>query len=97
RIEHHLHHVRIYERGLVADRVRRRGDARQALAHERRSDLLDQARLDQRLVALDVDHDFLRPQTESRGRLRDTVRARWMAWARHERAVPVPLDRLPDA
>ena len=76
-VEHDLDGVGIEELVRVADRVARRGDGRFRRVLEQGCDRADQPRLDERLVALHVDHHVFR------ARVRGARRPRAM------RSVPV--------
>src|SRR6185436_7151933 len=97
RVHHDLHHVWIAERGLVVDGVAGRGHARLRFFAEQISNLRDQARGNQRLVALHVHYDLVVPELELARRLREAIGARRMIRARHDRAMPMRLDDIEDA
>ncbi len=95
-IEHDLDGVGIEELFGVPDRMARGGDRRPFRVGEQGRNRADQPRLDERLVALDVDDDGLRLEPETLGDLGDPVGAGGMIAARHHSLEPRPLDGVRD-
>lgn len=81
---HDLDHIRIEEIARIDDRMRNRGDVGTACRQlARRPD--DNFRLDQRLIALDIDDDRIAMPTAPYDDLGQTVGAGRVVAARHQR------------
>ena len=85
RIQYHLDDVRIERLRNIVDRMAGRGDGRVGLRCKQRGHATDQRRIEQRFVALDIDHDFVVRQTKLVGGFRETIGAGRVIGARHAR------------
>jgi hypothetical protein len=84
------------ERSLVVDRVAGGRQARPSLLEQARH-LQDQLRGNERLVALDVDHDIFVLEAQQRRGFGDAIGAGSVVGARHQRRVAVRAHRRADA
>ena len=88
-IEHHLDDVGIERLFRVVDRVACRCDRGIGVRAQLLGDFADQRGFEQRLVALDVDHDRLVFELQLRGSLREPVGAGRVVGAREHSIDPV--------